>query len=204
MLVQLDTFIPNLTEEQHHQFNQLSTEFIAWNNQINMVSRKDTDHLLERHILHSLSLSYIVDFPSYPDVLDIGTGGGFPGLPLAILFPNTQFYLVDSIGKKIKVVQSLLQTLGLGNVHASHQRAESFTKKVDLVISRAVARTAKLEVWSKGKFKGKPRFAFLKGGDLSEEIKEAGLDYSISPLHQYIDLPFFETKAIVHCNVRKA
>ena len=96
-MVQLDTFIPGLTKEQHDQFSLLASEFIAWNNQINMVSRKDTDQLLERHILHSLSLSYIVDFSSYTDVLDIGTGGGFPGLPLAILFPNTQFYLVDSI-----------------------------------------------------------------------------------------------------------
>ena len=168
-----------------------------------MVSRKDTDHLLERHILHSLSLQFLVDFTSYEHVLDIGTGGGFPGIPLAIMFPETQFYLVDSIGKKIKVVQELAKSLGLQNVSATHQRAESFTEKVDLVVSRAVARTAKLESWSKGKFKGKPRFAFLKGGDLREEIEEARLQYSISPIHQYIDLPFFETKAIVHYNISR-
>ena len=168
-----------------------------------MVSRKDSDHLLERHILHSLSLQFIVDFTSYEHVLDIGTGGGFPGIPLAIMFPETHFYLVDSIGKKIKVVQELAKSLGLQNVSATHQRAESFTEKVDLVVSRAVARTAKLESWSKGKFKGKPRFAFLKGGDLREEIEEARLPCSISPIHQYIDLPFFETKAIVHYNVSR-
>ncbi len=166
-----------------------------------MVSRKDTDYLLERHILHSLSLQFVVNFSSYKHVLDIGTGGGFPGIPLAIMFPETQFYLVDSIGKKIKVVQELSQSLGLHNVVATQQRAESFSEKVDLVVSRAVARTAKLEAWSKGKFKGKPRFAFLKGGDLLEEIEEARLRYSISPIHQYINLPFFETKAIVHYNV---
>ncbi|MGC6419709.1 MAG: 16S rRNA (guanine(527)-N(7))-methyltransferase RsmG [Chitinophagales bacterium] len=202
-MVQLDTIIPSLSKDQLDQFNQLSAEFIDWNSQINMVSRKDTDHLLERHILHSLSLQFIVDFTSYEHVLDIGTGGGFPGIPLAIMFPETQFYLVDSIGKKIKVVQELAKSLGLQNVSATHQRAESFTEKVDLVVSRAVARTAKLESWSKGKFKGKPRFAFLKGGDLREEIEEARLQYSISPIHQYIDLPFFETKAIVHYNVSR-
>ena len=200
-MVQLDTFIPSLTKEQQDQFSQFVSEFVAWNNQINMVSRKDTDHLLERHILHSLSLQFVVNFSSYKEVLDIGTGGGFPGIPLAIMFPETQFYLVDSIGKKIKVVQDLAQSLGLQNISASHQRAESFTKKVDLVVSRAVARTAKIEAWSKGKFKGKPCFAFLKGGELREEIDEARLHYNISPIHQYIDLPFFETKAIVHYNV---
>ena len=166
-----------------------------------MVSRKDTDHLLERHILHSLSLQFVVNFSSYQHVLDIGTGGGFPGIPLAIMFPETQFYLVDSIGKKIKVVQELAKSLGLQNVIATQQRAESFTEKVDLVVSRAVARTAKLEAWSNGKFKGKPRFAFLKGGDLRQEIEEARRQYSISPIYQYFDLPFFETKAIVHYNV---
>lgn len=202
-MVQLETFIPGLTKKQHEQFNLLASEFIAWNNQINLVSRKDTDHLLERHILHSLSLQFIVDFTSYEHVLDIGTGGGFPGIPLAIMFPETQFYLVDSIGKKIKVVQELAKSLGLQNVSTTHQRAESFAEKVDLVVSRAVARTTKLESWSKGKFKGKPRFAFLKGGDLREEIEEARLQYSISPIHQYIDLPFFETKAIVHYNVSR-
>ena len=200
-MVQLETFAPSLTKEQHDQLSLLASEFIAWNNQINMVSRKDTDHLLERHILHSLSLQFVVNFSSYQHVLDIGTGGGFPGLPLAIMFPETQFYLVDSIGKKIKVVQELAKTLGLENVSATHQRAESFSEKVDLVVSRAVARTAKLETWSKGKFKEKPRFAFLKGGDLREEIDEARLHYSISPIYQFIDLPFFETKAVVHCNV---
>ncbi|HCE85907.1 MAG TPA: 16S rRNA (guanine(527)-N(7))-methyltransferase RsmG, partial [Bacteroidetes bacterium] len=189
------------TKEQHDQFSLLASEFIAWNNQINMVSRKDTDYLLERHILHSLSLQFVVNFSSYKHVLDIGTGGGFPGIPLAIMFPETQFYLVDSIGKKIRVVQELTQSLGLHNVIATQQRAESFSEKVDLIVSRAVARTAKLEAWSKGKFKGKPRFAFLKGGDLREEVEEAQLHYSISPIHQYINLPFFETKAIVHYNV---
>ncbi len=202
-MVQLDTIIPSLSKDQLDQFNKLSAEFIDWNSQINRVSRKDPDHLLERHILHSLSLQFIVDFTSYDHVLDIGTGGGFPGIPLAIMFPETQFYLVDSIGKKIKVVQELAKSLGLQNVSATHQRAESLTEKVDLVVSRAVARTAKLESWSKGKFKGKPRFAFLKGGDLREEIEEARLQYSISPIHQYIDLPFFETKAIVHYNVSR-
>lgn len=202
-MVQLETFIPSLTKEQHDQFSLLASEFIAWNNQINLVSRKDTDHLLERHILHSLSLQFVVSFSSYKHVLDIGTGGGFPGIPLAIMFPETQFYLVDSIGKKIKVVQELAKSLGLQNVSATHQRAESFSDKVDLVVSRAVARTAKLEAWSNGKFKGKPRFAFLKGGDLREEIEEARLNYSISPISQYIDLPFFETKAIVHYNVSR-
>src|SRR6187402_2215457 len=121
---QLITYFPNLTEQQKQQFEQLPALYAFWNNQINVISRKDIDQLFERHVLHSLGIAKVISFLPGEKVLDVGTGGGFPGIPLAILFPDTEFYLVDSIGKKIKVVQEVATALGLKNVRAAHLRAE--------------------------------------------------------------------------------
>ena len=146
-------YFPNLSEKQLQQFNRLPELYNYWNNQINVISRKDIDLLFERHVLHSLGIAKVITFLPGESVLDVGTGGGFPGIPLAILFPETQFYLVDSIGKKIKVVQEVAKALGLKNVRASHNRAEEIKEKFDFVVSRAVTRLNEFYPWVKGKFK---------------------------------------------------
>ena len=137
---QIQSYFPNLSFSQIKQFEQLPALYEHWNAQINLVSRKDVDALLERHVLHSLGIAKVMSFESGSNVLDLGTGGGFPGIPLAILFPEVNFYLVDSIGKKIKVVQAVADALGLQNVRAVHQRAEKIKEKFDFVVSRAVTR----------------------------------------------------------------
>src|ERR1700748_2998038 len=129
-------YFPNITQQQREQFEQLPALYNHWNNQINVISRKDIDQLFERHVLHSLGIAKVISFLPNEHVLDVGTGGGFPGIPLAILFPETQFYLVDSIGKKIKVVQEVAKALGLKNVTASHNRAEEINEKFDFIVSR--------------------------------------------------------------------
>ena len=136
----IQSYFPNLTSDQIKQFEQLPALYEYWNAQINVVSRKDIDALLDRHVLHSLGIAKVMSFESGSNVLDVGTGGGFPGIPLAILFPEVNFYLVDSIGKKIKVVQAVVNALGLHNVRAKHQRAEKVKEKFDFVVSRAVTR----------------------------------------------------------------
>src|SRR5882757_5341405 len=133
-------YFPDITAKQQQQFARLQELYTLWNSQINVISRKDIDLLYERHVLHSLGIAKVMSFLPGENVLDVGTGGGFPGIPLAILFPDTQFYLVDSIGKKIKVVQEVATALGLKNVTATHQRAEEANEKFDFVISRAVTR----------------------------------------------------------------
>src|SRR6201998_4756094 len=145
-------YFPNLTEKQLEQFNRLPELYTYWNNQINVISRKDIDQLYERHVLHSLGIAKVMPFLPGEKVLDVGTGGGFPGIPLAILFPETNFYLVDSIGKKIKVVQEVAKALGLKNVRASHNRAEEVNEKFDFVVSRAVTRLKEFYPWVKDKF----------------------------------------------------
>src|ERR1700709_1701689 len=145
-------YFPDLTAGQQSRYAQLFDLYSFWNNQINVISRKDIDLLYERHILHSLGIAKIMRFLPGEQVLDVGTGGGFPGIPLAIMFPETQFHLVDSIGKKIKVVQEVASALGLQNVTAAHQRAEEVNEKFDFVISRAVTRLNEFYPWVKGKF----------------------------------------------------
>src|ERR1700744_5101674 len=151
---QLFNYFPDLTPLQRQQFEQLPQLYEFWNNQINVISRKDIDQLFERHVLHSLGIAKVISFLPGEKVLDVGTGGGFPGIPLAILFPETQFYLVDSIGKKIKVVQEVAKALGLKNVRSSHNRAEEIKEKFAFVVSRAVTRLGEFYPWVRGKFTG--------------------------------------------------
>jgi 16S rRNA (guanine527-N7)-methyltransferase len=201
---QLFTYFPNLTEHQKQQFEQLPALYNHWNNQINVISRKDIDELFERHVLHSLGIAKVMPFLPGETVLDVGTGGGFPGIPLAILFPDTQFYLVDSIGKKIKVVQEVADALGLKNLRAEHLRAEQVNEKFDFVVSRAVTRLGEFYPWVRGKFNKESKntlangILYLKGGDLQQEITESGLKVQQYYLKEYFAEAFFETKQVVY------
>ncbi|MEO6151341.1 MAG: 16S rRNA (guanine(527)-N(7))-methyltransferase RsmG [Mucilaginibacter sp.] len=197
-------YFPALTPKQVEQFEQLPVLYEFWNNQINVISRKDIEQLYERHILHSLGIAKVMAFKSSERVLDVGTGGGFPGIPLAIMFPETTFHLVDSIGKKIKVVNEVASALGLTNVTATHARAEQINEEFDFVISRAVTRLKEFYPWVKGKFykmgcnKLPNGILYLKGGDLTEEIAESGLKVRQYNLKDYFDEEFFETKQVVY------
>ena len=201
---QLFTYFPGLTEQQKQQFEQLPALYEYWNSQINVISRKDIDQLFERHVLHSLGIARVISFLPGEKVLDVGTGGGFPGIPLAILFPDTDFYLVDSIGKKIKVVQEVAKALGLKNLRAAHLRAEQVNEKFDFVVSRAVTRLKEFYPWVKGKFNKTSKnslpngILYLKGGDLTEEIAESGLTVQQFHLKNYFKEEFFDTKQVIY------
>ena len=195
-------YFPEITSEQKKQFAELEVLYKDWNEKINVISRKDTDSLYEKHILHSLGIAKVMAFADNTKVLDIGTGGGFPGIPLAILFPNVQFTLVDSIGKKITVVKGVAESLGLKNVTAHHMRAEQLKEKFHFVVSRAVTQMPVFLTWLRGKFE-KEQFnpkhngvLYLKGGDLAEEL--AGLKAEIFNLKNYFDGEFFDTKKVVY------
>ena len=197
-------YFPSLTVAQLQLFDQLPGLYNFWNSQINVISRKDIDFLFERHILHSLGIAKIITFLPGEMVLDVGTGGGFPGIPLAIMFPDTQFYLVDSIGKKIKVVQEVAKALGLTNVIARHQRAEEANEKFDFIVSRAVTKLSDFYPWIQGKFNKLSKntipngVLYLKGGDLTEEIAGSGLKVTLYQLPDYFKEEFFETKQVVY------
>ncbi len=195
-------YFPEITDEQKQQFEKLEQLYTEWNEKINVISRKDMDGLYEKHILHSLGIAKAMPFADGTKVLDVGTGGGFPGIPLAILFPEVSFTLIDSIGKKIKVVEAVSEGLGLKNVTAVHGRAEKLKEKFHFVVSRAVTQMPEFLRWLKGKFE-KEQFnekhngvLYLKGGDLAEEL--AGLRCEIFQLKNYFEEEFFDTKKVVY------
>lgn len=195
-------YFDGLTEKQKQQFEMLYDVYLEWNTQINVVSRKDFHLFYERHVLHSLAIATIADFEPGTRILDVGTGGGFPGIPLAILFPECQFHLVDSIGKKIKVVNGVAETIGLTNLTAAHARMEEGQDTYDVIVTRAVASLAQLKQWLMGKLDAKSTKSVkglicLKGGDLAEEIIEAKAKANLYDLADTFDEEFFETKKIV-------
>ncbi len=195
-------YFPDLTEKQLEQFAQLEQLYNEWNEKINVISRKDMESLYEKHILHSLGIAKVMEFVPGTKVLDIGTGGGFPGIPLAILFPETDFTLIDSIGKKISVVKAVAEGVGLKNVTAIHGRAEKLKERFHFVVSRAVTQMPEFLRWLKGKFEKEQLnikhngILYLKGGDLAEEL--AGIKCEIFNLKNYFDEEFFDTKKVVY------
>jgi len=201
-------YFPELTPLQKNQFLQLGVLYQDWNQKINVVSRKDIDELYLRHVLHALGIAKIQRFNEGAEVLDVGTGGGFPGIPLAILFPGTQFTLVDAIGKKIKVVNEVVEGLNLENVQAFHSRVEDLPGQFDFIVSRAVAAMPTFVHWTKGKIKKEAQherrngILYLKGGDLSEELA-CYTTAQIFDLKDYFEEDFFETKKVVYLPKKK-
>lgn len=196
-------YFPDLTEDQIQQFTQLKELYQDWNLKINVVSRKDIDEIYIRHVLHSLGIAKVQKFKPGADILDVGTGGGFPGIPLAILFPEAQFHLVDSIGKKIKVVNEVVEGLGITNVKTTNDRVENVPGDYDFIVSRAVAQMETFVRWVKGHIKKKSvhklknGILYLKGGDLTEELSL----YTTAQIHElttFYEEDFFETKKVVH------
>lgn len=197
-------YFPGLTQEQQKQFDALYDLYKEWNAKINVISRKDIDNLYTNHILHSLGIAKVMPFKPGASVLDVGTGGGFPGIPLAILFPETNFHLVDSIGKKITVVNEVAKGAGLKNVRGEWIRAEQIRGKYDFIVSRAVTRIKEFYGWVNQKVKEKSvhdldnGILYLKGGDLEEELSELKRMYSLYNLSDYFTEEFFETKKVVY------
>ena len=200
----LQHYFPNLSEKQLALFAKHEELFKSWNEKVNLVSRKDIEHLTVKHILHSLSLVKYIRFDEGARVLDIGTGGGFPGIPLAIYYPHVKFTLVDSIEKKIKVVEELVRELDLKNVTVKRARAEELKEDFDYVVSRAVAPMSELVGWSfknckMGQVGSLPNgWVVLKGGDLKEELSPFKKVVEVQSIHEYFPMEFFETKAIVY------
>jgi 16S rRNA (guanine527-N7)-methyltransferase len=206
----LHDYFPDLTEQQLHSFDRLEGLYKEWNAKINVISRKDESNFYERHVLHSLGISKVIRFNPGSNILDIGTGGGFPGIPLAILHPDTQFTLIDSIGKKIKVVNEVVEALGLQNVETIHGRAENTKGKYDFIVSRAVTSMPLFLSWTRGKFKQENRhnelkngILYLKGGELSEELSSIKYPIHIFNLSDYFKEDFFETKKVVYIQMNK-
>ncbi|MBZ4036928.1 16S rRNA (guanine(527)-N(7))-methyltransferase RsmG [Flavobacterium sp. 17A] len=196
-------YFPNLTDLQIEQFQKLDFLYHDWNEKINVISRKDIDSLYTKHILHSLGIAKIMKFEPGSTVLDVGTGGGFPGIPLAILFPETRFYLIDVIAKKIKVVQGVADALELKNVKAEQKRAELVKGDFDFIVSRAVTNMPDFVSWIHDKIKKQHKHTlkngilYLKGGDLSEELKDFP-KATLYDLADHFEDEFFETKKVVH------
>lgn len=200
-------YFPNLSESQINQFKALEALYKDWNNKINVISRKDIDELYLKHVLHSLGIAKVIAFKPNTKILDIGTGGGFPGVPLAILFPDCHFHLVDSINKKLNVVNAVAQAIDLQNLNTTHTRAENINDTYDFVVSRAVTQMPQFVKWVKGKI-AKPQnntlkngILYLKGGDLTQELQPytTATTYLLS---NYFEEYFFETKKVVHLPIK--
>ncbi|WP_407556146.1 16S rRNA (guanine(527)-N(7))-methyltransferase RsmG [Winogradskyella sp. 4-2091] len=196
-------YFPNLTEKQIEQFTALEALYMDWNSKINVISRKDIEELYLRHVLHSLGIAKVMSFADGSSILDVGTGGGFPGVPLAILFPECQFHLVDSINKKLKVINAVSEAIELTNVKTTHSRVEAIDEKFDFIVSRAVTTMPEFTPWVKGKIAKthknelKNGILYLKGGDLTEELKQYKTVKAFL-LSDYFEEPFFETKKVIH------
>jgi len=197
-------YFPHVDEHQRKQFEELKSLYSFWNEKINVISRKDIDNLYVNHVLHSLGIAKVMEFRKSADILDVGTGGGFPGIPLAILFPETHFHLVDSIGKKITVVKNVAEALQLKNVSAEQVRAEEIKESYDFIVSRAVTRLKEFYGWIHKKTKRTSShplqngILYLKGGELDEELAELRKPYTIFHLTDYFQEDFFETKKVVY------
>lgn len=200
-------YFPELSNEQKAQFELLQSLYEDWNTKINVVSRKDIDELYLRHVLHSLGIAKVQPFLPGSKILDVGTGGGFPGIPLAILYPEVRFHLVDSIGKKIRVVEEVVEGLQLQNVKATNDRVENVSGKYDFIVSRAVAQMETFVHWIHGKVAKKSLhemkngILYLKGGDLTEELK-IYRNAAVYPLSDYFEEDFYETKSVVHLPIK--
>lgn len=200
-------YFPNLTELQQEQFSKLYDLYLDWNSKINVVSRKDIEELYLRHILHSLGIAKVMEFKDGTSIMDVGTGGGFPGIPLAILFPNCKFHLVDSINKKLKVVSGVTESLELTNVKVSHSRVEEINETYDFIVSRAVTAMPRFVSWIKNKVAKKSNnelkngILYLKGGDLREELQSFP-KASLYDLSGFFEEDFFETKKVVHLPIK--
>lgn len=200
-------YFETLSDQQIDRFSKLQSLYQDWNLKINVVSRKDIDELYLRHVLHSLGIAKVMEFLSDAKVMDVGTGGGFPGIPLAILFPETQFHLVDSIGKKIKVVNEVCEGLQLDNVKTTHGRVEEVNDTYDFIVSRAVAQMDTFVRWTRNKVHKRQQHTlkngilYLKGGDLTEELKHFP-NATIYDLTTYFKEEFFETKKVVHLPIK--
>lgn len=196
-------YFPNLSEVQQAQFSKLYDLYSDWNSKINVVSRKDIDELYLRHVLHSLGIAKVIQFKDGTSIMDVGTGGGFPGIPLAILYPECKFHLVDSINKKLKVVDAVTEELGLTNVKTSHKRAEEINETFDFIVSRAVTAMPSFVGWVKNKVSKKSKndlkngILYLKGGDLTEELQNYP-KATLYNLTHYFEEDFFDTKKVVH------
>ena len=201
-------YFPNLTPEQTSQFAQLYDLYTDWNSKINVISRKDIENLYERHVLHSLGIAKVISFRPETHVMDLGCGGGFPGIPLAILFPEVQFHLVDSIGKKVRVAQEVANAIGLKNVAFSHARGEEIKEKYDFVVTRAVMSLVELIKCVRKNIDHTQRNSLtngiiaIKGGELDSELASMRNICTTWDLSQYFDEPFFETKKVVHVSVK--
>lgn len=197
-------YFPNLSERQKEQFAALPELYGDWNSKINVISRKDMDNFVEHHVLHSLAIAKIIQFKTMAEVMDLGTGGGFPGIPLAIMFPDANFYLVDSIGKKIKVVQNIAESLQLKNVKAEQIRAEQVSKDFDFIVSRAVTDLSQFVGWVRGKVsdihyhKLRNGIIYLKGGDLTEEIAPFKKKVRLFDISDFFEEPWFAEKKVIY------
>lgn len=201
----LDKYFPDITTKQKKLFEKLPALYQEWNAQINVISRKDMEFFIERHLIHSLAIAKVINFKNGTEILDIGTGGGFPGIPLAILFPQCDFHLVDSIGKKIKVVDDIANRLDLKNVYPEQARAENLNNSYDFIVSRAVTGLPKFIGWTRNMIKTKKGFndlpngiIYLKGGDFHEELQEIKKKPTIFAISEFYDEEFFKTKFVVH------